>query len=206
MYDYVDGKSDWMAYGLAVEGEAGPFLGQVLTRVPTCGVTATVAEAGDGGGGTRESVVVLDDAGLVVGVLTPDALAGASGDDGVLDAMDVVPSTVRPSVEVSSVVGSGADRVLVTSSDGRLLGQVVVADLAAADPHDGHDHAHDHGDQGAALEAQLVDTLAAVSEHFGDREPSEEELRAFLRDELVREGRTAEEADALMAEMDDPGS
>jgi hypothetical protein len=30
VYDYVDGKVDWMAYGQPVEGDEGPFLGAEL--------------------------------------------------------------------------------------------------------------------------------------------------------------------------------
>lgn len=36
VYDYVDGKSDWMAFALPVEGEAGPFAGDALSKAITC--------------------------------------------------------------------------------------------------------------------------------------------------------------------------
>lgn len=124
-----------MAFGLPVEGQSGPFAGSVVTAAATCRVEGTVAEARAKVGATRDAVVVVDGAGLAVGLLSLEALAGPGGDR-VLDVMAVVPSTVRPSVEVSSLVKSAAGRVLVTSSDGRLIGQVITADLASGPPND----------------------------------------------------------------------
>jgi ABC-type Zn2+ transport system substrate-binding protein/surface adhesin len=81
--------------------------------------------------------------------------------------------------------------------------------------HDHHDHDHDHDDnhdhdhgEHAAppvdmepFEQELTEVLLAVAEQFGDREPTEDELRAFLRDRLVAEGRSVEEADRFLDEM-----
>ena len=44
-----------------------------------------------------------------------------------------------------------------------------------------------------------------MRERFGNREPDADELRDFLRDRLVSEGRTPEEAARFLAEMDGPG-
>ena len=49
----------------------------------------------------------------------------------------------------------------------------------------------------------FLEVVFAVQEHFGDREPSEAELRGFLRDRLVSQGRTPEEADGILARMDE---
>jgi rhodanese-related sulfurtransferase len=54
------------------------------------------------------------------------------------------------------------------------------------------------------LEAVFHDALFAVQERFGDTEPSEEELRTFLRQRLIVQGRTPAEADAIMARIDEP--
>ncbi len=43
--------------------------------------------------------------------------------------------------------------------------------------------------------------MAAIEERFGDREPGEHELRSFLRDRLVAEGRTEEDADRFLDEL-----
>lgn len=55
------------------------------------------------------------------------------------------------------------------------------------------------------LQSEFLSVLMAVEEHFGDSEPSDEEVRAFLRDRLVIEGRSPEEADAFMAEIEGSG-
>ena len=52
-----------------------------------------------------------------------------------------------------------------------------------------------------ALQARFLDVIFAAKEHFGDHEPSEEEMRTFLRDRLVSEGKSPEEADEFVARM-----
>jgi hypothetical protein len=47
--------------------------------------------------------------------------------------------------------------------------------------------------------------MAAVEERFGDREPSEAEMRAFLRERLVAEGRSPEDADRFLDELEEGG-
>lgn len=47
----------------------------------------------------------------------------------------------------------------------------------------------------------LLEISAAVRARFSDRQPSEEEMRAFLRDRLISEGRTPEEADLFMEQL-----
>ncbi len=200
MYEYVDGKVDWMAFGLPVEGEDGPFLGDVVTEVPTCDVRGSVGEARRvlAGSGGEDVVVVVDD-GLVVGDLDLDMLDGVADDVDLLEVLRPVPSTVRPSVTVSSLAEAGGGTRLVTTSDGRLLGQARV-DGAEGGGHEGHDHG------GASIdieryEEELATVMKAVEERFQGRAPSEDELRAFLRDHLIGEGRSEEEADQLLGEM-----
>ena len=213
MYDYVDGKVDWMAFGLPVEGEDGPFLGDRVAPVATCAVTQTVADArqklssaGDG------AVVIVEADGLAVGEVDAEALEGRPEDTALLEVLRPVPSTVRPSVTVASVVEGGGGGPLVTDSDGRLLGRGTVE--AAHDhegcDHEGHDHeGHDH--EGSVdlegYEAELTAVLAAAEERFGAEDPSAEELRSFLHERLVAEGRSAEEADRFLEDLDvgDPG-
>ena len=194
MYDYVDGKADWMAYGLPVEGEDGPFLGQQVGEVLTCQLDVTV---GDVRGVVAEAgTVVVLDRGLAVGEVDDDALAGQDDDVPLLEVLRPVPSTVRPSVTVRAVAEAGGGRRLVTTSDGRLLGQATV-EGGAEDGHAGHDH-------GAMdpFERELGQVMEAVEERFGDREPSEAELRSFLHDRLVAEGRSPEDADRFLDQLD----
>jgi CBS domain-containing protein len=200
VYDYVDGKVDWMAFGLPVEGKDGPFVGGLLSEVATCDVAGTAGDARrllDRPG--TESVVVVAGGGLVVGEVEAGTLEGHADGERLLDVMDPVPTTVRPSVTVASLAEGGGGRRLVTTSDGRLLGEVTVA--VDEDRHAGHDHAATDGDM-EAFERELTQVMAAVEERFGDREPSEVELRSFLRDRLVAEGRSPEDADRFLDELD----
>lgn len=191
----MDGKSDWMAYGLPVEGQDGPFLGDRLSEVPTCDAGATVADAraliGD-----ADAVVIVAGDGLVIGEIDAEALPGPAADAAVLDVMDPVPTTVRPSVTVAALAEAGGGSRLVTTSAGRLLGLATVE----GERHD-HDHDHDHADMDA-FEKELTEVMAAVEERFGDREPDEAELRSFLRDRLVAEGRSPEDADRFLDELE----
>jgi CBS domain-containing protein len=186
----VDGKADWMAYGLPVDGADGPFLGDQLSEVPTCDAGATVADARQALEGAGRVIVVAAD-GLAVGEVDAEALEGHAGDVPLLYVMSPVPSTVRPSVTVAAAEGGGPQ--LVTTSAGRLLGEATVE----------HDHDHDHDHDGIdAFEEELTAVMAAVEERFGDREPTEEELRSFLRDRLVAEGRSPEDADRFLDELE----
>ena len=187
----MDGKSDWMAYGLPVDGADGPFLGGELSEVPTCDAGGTVADA-RAAIGVAESVIIVAGDGLVVGEIDAEVLPGYAGDAPVLDVMDPVPTTVRPSVTAAALAEAGGGSRLVTTSDGRLLGLATV---------EGEAHDHDHGDM-EAFEKELTEVMAAVEERFGDREPTEAELRSFLRDRLVAEGRSPEDADRFLDELD----
>ncbi|MDQ4133168.1 MAG: rhodanese-like domain-containing protein [Actinomycetota bacterium] len=51
------------------------------------------------------------------------------------------------------------------------------------------------------FQAAVVELALEVQEHFGDHEPSEDEVRGYLRDRLIREGHTAEEADEVLARL-----
>ena len=49
---------------------------------------------------------------------------------------------------------------------------------------------------------EFLEIAAALQERFGEGvEPPEEEIRAFLRQRMIGEGKTPEEADAFLAEM-----
>lgn len=196
----MDGKVDWMAFGLPVEGDDGPFIGEQVAPVATCDVGGTVADArraleesGD------DLVVVVAGEGLAVGEIEADELEKHAGDDSLVDVMSPVPSTYRPSVTVEALAeDGGGGRHLVSTSDGRLLGAVTVE---AAE----HDHEHDHDDDPhpnhEQFEKDLTELMGAIEERFGDREPSEDELRDFLRQRLVSEGRSQEDADRFLDEL-----
>lgn len=56
------------------------------------------------------------------------------------------------------------------------------------------------------LQAEALDVIFAVQEHFGDREASEEEMLAFLRQRLLDEGKSPEEADRFLEDMNRPSA
>lgn len=205
MYDYVDGKADWMAYGLPVEGEDGPFLGEEVSEAPTCDVGLSVADARrvlDEPG--VDLVVLVGGDGLAVADVDGHTLEGIADDVRLLEVLRPVPSTVRPSVTVASVAEAGGGRRLVTTSDGRLVGQATVE---AADAGDDNGHEGHHHDGAPAIdirryERELADVMQAVEARFGDREPPADELRTFLRDRLVEEGRSDKEADQFLEGLD----
>ena len=195
-----------MAYGLPVEGTDGPFLGGQLTDIATCDVGITVGDArGVLDGSPGDSVIVLAGDGLVVGEFGSETLHGRDDGDRLLDVMDPVPTTVRPSVTVASVAEGGDGPRLVTTSDGRLLGQAAVHPVDGG--HEGHDHegheheGHDHDGDTEAFDQELASVMEAIEERFGDQEPSEAELRSFLRERLLAEGKSAEDADRFLDEL-----
>jgi hypothetical protein len=52
------------------------------------------------------------------------------------------------------------------------------------------------------LHHEFIEIALAIQERFGaDGEPSEEQIRGFLRERMIGEGKTPEEADAFLAEM-----
>ncbi len=51
------------------------------------------------------------------------------------------------------------------------------------------------------LQADFLGAIFAVKEHFGDREPSEDEVLAFLRQRSIDEGETPADVDARLARM-----
>ena len=131
VFDYVAGKVDWGAAGLRFEGTlaARPTAGDLADPgVPTCTLEDDLAEV-------RQRVrargwdtcIVVNDRHIVLGRLGRSAL---SADDpaAIEDAMTEGPSTVRPSLPVSDLVGrmqaSNQSTALVTTSEGLLVGLV----------------------------------------------------------------------------------
>ena len=138
VYDYVAGKFDWLAADLPFEG-AGQLVGQVTRRhVPTVPDDATAAaareqEAAFGFG----PVIVLNRAGVVLGTLRHEQLERADADTPVAGLLYFGGSTVRPS-EIPANLGrrmghAGVTRVVVTRSDGTLVGLFFADDVDGAE-------------------------------------------------------------------------
>jgi predicted transcriptional regulator len=134
VYDYAAGKMDWLAADLPFDGTAQ--LAGMFTRrgVATTGERTTAAEAlrlleAQGFG----PVIVLNQAGVVMGAAYREALAAASGEAEVGTVMRLGVSTVRPSEDAAALAHrmghAEVTRVVVTRSDGTLIGLFFAADL-----------------------------------------------------------------------------
>src|SRR5215470_17158478 len=134
VYDYVAGKADWLAADLPLEGTAQ--LAGMFTRrgVATAAEGTPVAEAL----GLLEAqgfgpVLVVNQAGVVMGAAYRDNLAAAAEEAAVGTVMRFGVSTVRPSEDVAALAhrmgDRGSTRVVVTRSDGTLVGLFFAADL-----------------------------------------------------------------------------
>jgi rhodanese-related sulfurtransferase len=67
--------------------------------------------------------------------------------------------------------------------------------VADPDPEGGDSEA------GPGFQAAVVELALEVQDHFGDREPSEADVRGYLRDRMIREGHSPEEADEVLARL-----
>jgi CBS domain-containing protein len=137
VYDYTDGKNDWMAAGLPTEGTNAtrPRAGDVARRdVPTCStgerlgdVRARVEAAG------WDACVVVNEERVVFGLLRAKELHADPGSL-IEHAMRPGPSTFRPFVAIDKMAKTMAHHRLenapITTSDGRLVGLLTAADAA----------------------------------------------------------------------------
>jgi CBS domain-containing protein len=134
VYDYVAGKSDWLAADLPFEGTAK--LAGMFTRrdVATVGEHTPAAEAlrlldAQGFG----PVLVLNPAGVVMGAADREGLRAASEEAEARSVMRFGVSTVRPSEDAAALVHRMSHRDLarvpVTRPDGTLIGLFFAADV-----------------------------------------------------------------------------
>ena len=135
VYDYVSGKSDWIAAGLpTVRQSAGsPTAGETLRAGDIVGHAGErlgdVARRARSEG--KDEVIVVDDRHIVLGRIRGGAFDG-DPDAPIEDVMRPGPATIRPDTPLESVVGSlgpaGVANTLVTDPDGRFIGTVYLED------------------------------------------------------------------------------
>jgi CBS domain-containing protein len=139
VYEYRAGKSDWLAAGRPIEGEAAgrPTAATVARRdVPTCrleeslrDVRARVQAAG------WNACVVVNEARIVMGLLRAAEL-GRTDDMTIESAMRPGPSTLRPNIEIAEVAAFMAEHDLpnmpVTTSWGELVGLLLREEVEQA--------------------------------------------------------------------------
>ncbi|SRR6266511_208515 len=137
VYDYVYGKRDWGSAGLPREGRLAetPSAGEIARRdVPTCALDDDLDSVREPAGASGwDTCMVVDPSGVVLGRLGRRALREAGGAT-VEDAMTEGPSTVRPSIGVDALARRMREQKRttqpVTTSDGRLVGLVLLEDIA----------------------------------------------------------------------------
>ncbi len=130
VYDYVDGKVDWMAHGSRTEGP-GPhyaLLGEVADRsaVLTCRLGDRVGDVKDElESASHDYCVVLNNRDIVLGRLREKDVKGEP-DEPVERVMEPGPTTVRPTESAKGLLERMRKRnvpaVIVTTKRGRLLG------------------------------------------------------------------------------------
>jgi|SRR6516162_9214580 len=136
VYDYAAGKTDWLAADLPFEGTAR--LAGMLTRrgVATASERTPAAEAlrllqAQGFG----PVMVLNQAGVVMGAAYRHNLESAPANAEVGTVMRFGISTVRPSEDAAALAHrmqhAQVTRVVVTRPDGTLVGLFLAADATA---------------------------------------------------------------------------
>jgi CBS domain-containing protein len=139
VYEYGAGKSDWMAAGFPIEGEAASrsTAATVARRdVPTCrleeslrDVRARVRAAG------WDACVVVNEQRIVLGLLRAEQLDRRE-DLTAEAAMRPGPSTFRPNVSIAEMAAFMAEHDLpnvpVTTSGGVLIGLLVREDAERA--------------------------------------------------------------------------
>ena len=136
VYDYMAGKADWLAADLPFEGTAQ--LAGMFTRRSV----ATVAEGTPAAEtlGLLEAqgfgpVLVVNDAGVVMGAAYREGLAAAPGEAAVGTVMRFGVSTVRPSEDAAALAHrmghAEVTRVIVTRSDGTPVGLFFAADISS---------------------------------------------------------------------------
>lgn len=135
VYDYVNGKLDWMAAGLPTEGTnaAHPRAGEVARKdVPTARLDERL-------GDVRErvtksgwnAVVVTNEERVVLGLLRAKELE-KHPDLRIDQAMRPGPSTFRPHIAIKEMADYMTEHKLenspITTSDGRLVGLLLQKD------------------------------------------------------------------------------
>ncbi len=135
VYDYVAGKSDWLASALPTEGR--------VADVPTAGdivrgddiachvgerlgdIVRHVRAAG------KDTFLVVNDRHVVLGRVRGQALDG-DPNTMIEDVMRPGPSTIRPDTPLETVVetlrNGNIESTLVTDPDGRLIGTIYLED------------------------------------------------------------------------------
>jgi predicted transcriptional regulator len=139
VYDYVDGKVDWMAAGLPTEGTNAlqPRAGDTARKdVPTCGLKDRLGDVHERAAARGwDSVVVVNDERVVLGLLRSKEMA-KDPDQIIEQAMRPGPSTYRPFTSLHEMAHVMIEHKLesspITTSNGHLVGLLLQKDVVEA--------------------------------------------------------------------------
>jgi CBS domain-containing protein len=128
VFYYKPGKADWLACGLPVEKEkAGALtaLDRMTKQVPTCRLNDSVSEAQQQAEKLGWNICsVINQKSIVLGLIREDMWKTRTGS--VEECMEAAPTTLRPNHPIDDATEflskHGLDAVLITSSDGKLMG------------------------------------------------------------------------------------
>ena len=143
--DYVPWKSAWFEENQPREGRAAEetWLGDVAdSSVPTCHPSDRIGDIRDRiRSAGWETCVVINDAGIVLGLLRKAAL-DASAEATAESVMHLGPKTFRPDVTLAELVQFMRDHNITTNSlvatlDGKLVGVISRNDAEATLAHEG---------------------------------------------------------------------
>src|SRR5262245_54111601 len=133
VYRYTPGKADWLAAGWETEGTQAKKmrLRQMLHKdVPTCSLRERLEDVKSRRRPNQDLCVVVNDRNIVLGVIQGETW-DANPQSRVGDVMQPGPRTLRPDLEPKDAQkilrDYDAPSVIVTTSDGELLGIVRMA-------------------------------------------------------------------------------
>jgi CBS domain-containing protein len=129
VFDYMAGKMDWLAYGLPVEKKPGApsmVIESIEREVPTCGLRDPLGQAKQSAERFGFGIcAVVNEHGVVLGLLRESAWKNEPAQVAE-NVMEPGPTTLRPSYGADDaaelLVKRKQDAILVTSSDGKLMG------------------------------------------------------------------------------------
>lgn len=126
VYDYVGGKTDWLAYDLPYVGE-NLLVSSVLRRnVPTAERYERLAAVGERFDKAPAGMLVVVADGIVNGIVKRKQAEGADPDLTLEHVMNVGAATVRPAEDVDQLLHrmehAGVSAITVTRPDGVLVG------------------------------------------------------------------------------------
>jgi hypothetical protein len=130
VYDYVEGKADWLANGLPREGDNAdvPYAGDLVDgNPPRCALDTPAADIRQTLAASRYGFALVLSAGrIVLGRVRQSAFASADASSTAEELMEPGPSTVRFNTHADELIQRLAKRELktavVTAPNGCLIG------------------------------------------------------------------------------------